>query len=237
MFHHSRHRTTPPHQRGYSLVEIAIVLAVIGTIIGVLWVAASRAWEYTRRERAREAIAITVANMRSYYGGQAGVPGALQGVPNFVQLDSQLLAANVIPNNLSRGPGAASCTTPNNLCADHPWGSYAGGVIDNAGTFNVCNWTLASGSFNCGSPFPNTFSSFFGVQLMGLSRANCFSVVETISSASEPTGLVEVNINGVNLMATGNPIQPVSDLAATNACKTQTDGNDYVIFVYRVVVN
>jgi type II secretory pathway pseudopilin PulG len=211
----------PPRRRkicGYTLTESAIVLGVIGIILGALWGAAATAWKYTQLEQAREVIAATVGNARSYFSGQAGVPST-----GYANLTSQLITANVIPNSLKRGALCAGLS-----CADQPLG---GGVADANGSFRVCYWSI--GNPNCtAAPPAGGFSPFFGVVVTQLSVKNCIALVETMSSATEPTGLVEININGTNQLAAGNVIQPISDAVVLAACNAAANT---ATFVYRVV--
>ena len=224
-------RPNPARSGGYSMVEIAIILGVISSVIGVLWIAASQAWEYTRREQVRETIATTVANARSYFGGQAGVPATW----DFTGLTNQLLLANVIPSSLQRPTNCGS-----NLCADNPWGSFTSGAPDPSGTFRVCNWAISPSSVSTSSTCTSAaagISPFFGISLTSLYRKSCVALVETMSSATEPTGLVDININGTNMVSapTQHAIQPVTDTDAANFCNAVADGSASVTFVYRVV--
>lgn len=215
--------------RGFSIVELAIVFAVIGLILGAVWVAAQTAWEYVRREQVREAITTTVANARSYFGGQAGVPNQ-----TFDILTNLMISTNVVPGSLQRQGGCGAVS-----CADNPWGSFSGGTQDTNGTFRLCNWTLGPGlteSSSC-STAPGGVSAFIGISMTGLYKRNCVSLVEMMSSATEPTGLVEININGSNLQALGKPIQPANDADVLLYCTpggTDT-GTGVVTLVYRIV--
>jgi prepilin-type N-terminal cleavage/methylation domain-containing protein len=229
--------------RGYSLVEVAIVLAVIGTIIGALWVAVGQAWDYSKREQAQEAIATTVNNTRAYFTGQAGAPNM-----GFGPLTSQLAFYNVIPASLLR---STSCTVTTCM-TDTPWGPFSGSPssLDPNGTFRVCNWPMGlpftTIPTTCPAAAPGGNSIFFGIALTGLTVKTCIALVETISGPSGPSGLIDVNINGLNMAAAATPIpvRPVPATAATNycACKAATgcsppavaDGNANVTFVYRV---
>jgi prepilin-type N-terminal cleavage/methylation domain-containing protein len=208
---------------GFSLIESAVVLAVIGVILGGVWVLADQAWEYAKRESAKEAIATTVANVRNYYAGQAGVANK-----GSAALTNDLLTANAIPISLSRG-AAALCG--GNLCADTPWGSASNGATDANGTFRVCNWSLVSA--NC--PAAPGISAFFAVILKGLTRKSCVALTEAVSGSTGPTGLVNVNINGFDMLALQKPFQPVAPSDATTYCESAVDGNATANFVYRVV--
>ena len=144
-------------------------------------------------------------------------------------LTNDLLSTNVIPSSLKRNVACSSY-----LCADNPWGSFSGGSLDTTGTFRVCNWAL--GSTSC-TGAPATVSAFFGVSLTGLYKKSCITITSAMSSATEPTGLVEININGTNVMASGKPIQPISDVDVINYCAPPSgiDGTSVVTFIYRVV--
>lgn len=210
--------------RGYSLIEIAIALSVVGIVLGALWEAAESAWEYARREQMREIMATTVANTRSYFSGQAGIPNM-----TYDNLTNLLLTVNVIPGSIKR---QAACSSL--LCADNLWGSYSGGALDANGTFRVCNWSL--GASGCGTA-PTGISPFFGISLTGLRKKYCTALAQTMSSAVEPTGLVEINLNGTNLLASGKPIQPTTDTDVINLCNpaSGTEGTSVATFIYRVV--
>lgn len=212
-----------PKTGGFSLVETAIVLAVIGGILGAVFMIATQAWEHVRRELAVEAIATTVANVRSYYGGQPGLPSKTSAA-----LTDQLLNSNVIPASLNRGTTCAG-----NACADNPWGSFNNGVRDSAGTFRVCNWSL--GASSC-PVTPAANSPFFGVVLSGLTQKSCIALVEAISGSGGPVGLVEVNISGTNLLASVKTIQPVSPSDAMTFCPLDNSGEGIgiITFIYRV---
>lgn len=216
--------TLPPKQRrtdGFSMTELAIVLGVVGIILSGLWAAVATAWEHTRREQVREAMATTIANARNYFAGQAGVSSL-----GYVALTKNLLAVNVIPNYLQRNGGCSG-----NACADHPWGN-----ADLNGTFRVCNWPLGATASDCSAATAvSPASAFIGISLTGLYTKQCIALVESISSASEPTGLVEISINGYNLLANGKTIQPVSDADVVAQCSKKTDNTNTAAFVYRIV--
>ena len=211
---------------GFTLTETAIVIGIMGAVLSALWVAVDRGWDYSKREQMKEDIRLTVEGVQGYAGAMNGVPDL-----GYVAMTSQLLAANVIPASMNRGQ-----TCSGNACADHAWGSTKGGAIDTEGTFRVCNWQLGS-STTCPSAKPGNSSPFFGIALTGLAKKNCVELVQAVSSPTGPAGLVEININGTNLVGAQHvPIRPVSVADATSYCTAATNGNGTVTFVYRVSV-
>ncbi len=227
MFRNQRISFRRYRQQAYSLIEIAIVLAIFGVVLGGLWVVAGQAWEYTKREQAREAIALTVSGVRDFYAAQAGVPNL-----GFPALSAQLLDANAIPHNLKRAAGCAGTS-----CADNPWGPIDAGTLHYLGTFRVCSWVFGV-STSCPQVAPGVVSGFFGIELTGLTKKSCIALVQSISSASGPSGLADVAINVTQnpstLVTLSKPIQPVTYTDATTFCTTADDGYGIVSFVYRL---
>jgi type II secretory pathway pseudopilin PulG len=207
---------------GFSLTELAIVMAAFGLILAGIWPLIALGQETARREQAFDQIQITVANVRGYYGGQAGMPNS--GGP---ALTAQLLANAAIPSYMQRTT-TSTCTNPNNLCADSPWGPNSSGVVDASGTFRVCNW--APGATACNTVTTGT-TAFFAVVVEGLSSSSCIGLAVRASSPAGATGLVEVNINGTDIAAgLGHAIQPVITADAASLCGTA--GGASISFVY-----
>lgn len=56
--------------RGFTLTEIAIVLGIIGIILGAIWAAAAMVYENNRTKQAREQTLTIINNWRSIYGSR-----------------------------------------------------------------------------------------------------------------------------------------------------------------------
>ena len=57
-------------RRGFTLTEIAIVLGIIGIILGAIWAAAAMVYENNRTKEAREQTLTIINNWRSIYGSR-----------------------------------------------------------------------------------------------------------------------------------------------------------------------
>jgi len=69
------HRRHGP--RGFTLTEIAIVLATIGLLVGGLWAVASDVWLSHRVRVTSQQLAATAQNIRSIYADLPGIKGTL----------------------------------------------------------------------------------------------------------------------------------------------------------------
>lgn len=97
--------------RGFSLIEAAIILGVIGLIVGAVWVVGSKVQRSTEITAAGQQLQIIVDNVRGLYlnqqqmtvdNTQATVNGAACGAANFT---SRLSCLGVFPDDMTGGPG------------------------------------------------------------------------------------------------------------------------------------
>ncbi|MFY9288932.1 MAG: type 4 pilus major pilin [Alphaproteobacteria bacterium] len=202
--------------RGFTLIELAIVLGVIGLVLGGLWATVSAVWEKTRQEKLYEEIFTIVKNVRSYYAGQAGISGS------FPALSTSLGNAGVFPGDMRR---TAGCTNGGAQCFDHPWATTA--LATPEGSFTICPWTVAG--VVCGAgPSP-----LFSIHLRDIPSEACINAVTKNSGTAAQPGLVDVVINGVSMVAAGGRLPPAVSLVRTNcAAVTTTPALD---FVYRII--
>jgi len=89
---------------GFNLIEAAIVLGIVGLVIGGVWVAASSAYSSLRVKTASEQILAIGQNVRSTYASATRDAAALT--------TGQAITAGLIPSNM-----LATATT-----ARTPWG-------------------------------------------------------------------------------------------------------------------
>jgi hypothetical protein len=83
-----------PYRRGFNLIEAAIVLGVVGLVIGGIWVAATAVNSNWQNSRTQQQIVQIVANSRSLFNRQS--------LPN-ADVTSALIAAGAIPSDMVQG--------------------------------------------------------------------------------------------------------------------------------------
>ena len=86
------------NQRGFTLVEVAIVLTIVGLVIGGIWLAASTVSNNQKKTALATDVLQIAQNIRNLYGNQSVTTG----------LDNAAaIAAGAIPANLVTGTGTA----------------------------------------------------------------------------------------------------------------------------------
>lgn len=91
-------------KRGFTLTEIAIVLGIIGLILGAIWVAAAAVYNNLRVSKANTAVLQIAQGVRSLYATSNNIGGN----PFAADLTPVMVNAGVIPSDLINGAGANS---------------------------------------------------------------------------------------------------------------------------------
>lgn len=86
-------------QRGFTLVELAIVLAIIGLVIAGIWTAAASVARRNRESKASQYLLEIVQNVRNLYAGQSSATGLTL---------ANAITAGAIPADMRSGTGAVN---------------------------------------------------------------------------------------------------------------------------------
>lgn len=210
--------------RGISLAETAIVLGVIGAMIGAIWIFTNSARERIKQEELAREIVSIVGNIRSYYRGQGAMPLDVSG--SYDNFTHYLASRNIIPIDMIRDRSAAI------LRADHPWGrKAANGVFLTYGGVAVCsniNSTFCPGSTQAFT----TDGSAFRIQIRGLSLESCINVTMKLGQeTSYLPGLINVLVNDQNLSI---PVRLVNARTACNSSPISPYTYSIIDLVYKI---
>ena len=154
--------------RGFTLTEIAIVLGIIGIILGAIWAAAAMVYENNRTKEAREQTLAIINNWRSIYGSRkVDVAGTgtdiTQLTVNNTFAPSEMIPVAGTSGGCAAGGSAATCFVTG------PW---------NNSQVNVTSYQANNG---------------VAVVYSGLSQTACNHFGNAIADAA---GLIQTTING-----------------------------------------
>lgn len=186
------------HKRaGFSLLEFAIVLAVIGIVLGALWGVVGMVRENIKREELTGQMTVIVSKIRDHYAGRACASLNFGCPLGSTPLTDYLFRQNVLLPEQLRDRLAGV------LVADHPWGATAD---DDS--------LLANGGIIVSSVGDGR--NAFQIQLLGLQESSCIAVAGSLSGASAPAGLISMTINGTGMAL---PVTPDA-AAGVGGCVT-----------------
>ncbi len=196
------------HKRaGFSLLEFAIVLAIIGIVLSALWGVVSMVRENIKREETSEQMTAIVGKIRDYYMGRPCISLSFTcGSSGDVLTDALFKSGLLLPEQL-RDRSASP------LVADTPWGASA------ADGSSLANGSLIVRSVGDGR-------NSFQVELLGLKESSCVALASSLSGAGAPKGLTAMTINGA---AQGLPTTPE---AAAGVCTTPSGATNTIIITY-----
>lgn len=220
-------RTNQPYnsrisRRGFSLLEMAIVLGIAGLIAGGIWVAASTAYFNYRVGKTMEQVQQIVDNIRDHYSAASVLPSMNYNV--FTQNEAR---ADVFPADTKTLPGVLPTTCqlgPDPCYFVNPWSSNGTGAVCGGGTICV-------GSNN-GSLFgPAVLGYNFVVKLRNLPGAACVEVARKMAGIWDEIGLTALGISTTNAVAAGTIFNvPPAVAAIIAACDAANPNHLFLEF-------
>ena len=169
------HLSSTGHQRkrGFTLTEIAIVLGIIGLILGAIWVAASAVYQNLRTSKATTELLTVAQAVRTMYATSASVDAGADMPAAFAAstvgaANATYIAAGVFPTDTLNTGNPATAT----IVTD-PW---SGGIAIVAAKATVASDSFAI-EFNkvpttaCITLFTGNTGTGRDVSLLGLTRA------------------------------------------------------------------
>jgi len=109
--------------RGFTLTEMAIVLGIIGIILGAIWAAAAQVYENNRTKMAVSEILTIVNNWRSVYANQRMDTGGAWLVMNTASIQNKFVPDEML--------------IPGTFNLSNPWNPYASVNIYTYDAWNV----------------------------------------------------------------------------------------------------
>jgi len=111
-------------KRGFTLTEIAIVLGIMGLVLGAIWVAAAGVYNNQRVNLATTSIMQIAQGVRALYA-----TSATTGYTTTADMTTALITAGAVPNNLVASSSTLTGPFPNGKSAVYSTGDGAGFVI------------------------------------------------------------------------------------------------------------
>jgi prepilin-type N-terminal cleavage/methylation domain-containing protein len=154
------------HRRGFTLTEIAIVMGIMGVILGGIWGAASMVYANKKTSQALQEIIVIVSSVRGVFTSGQILGGAQQ-------LSPMLINGGLVPSNM-----IGSCTGT-------PWGATWGGTAGCA----LSPWNTQVLIATQTGWLPNDTPNTFDVVIASLTNAQCASFAMQLIQQAAPNGL------------------------------------------------
>jgi prepilin-type N-terminal cleavage/methylation domain-containing protein len=176
-------------EHGFTLTEIAIVLGIIGLILGAIWVAAAAVYTNMRTSKTTTEMLSIVQNVRAMYA-TSGVVDPTADMSGFqIQSGTALtyIQAGIFPTDTLNGVGT------NATSAQDPWGGYI-------------NIEAAQ------NQIPN---DSFQVSFDQVPQQACISIITGSTGTGKDPGLIGVATAAVGTVPTAVSNTPLPVLAST----------------------
>lgn len=200
-------------QRGFSMIEFAVVLGIMGIVLAALWGTVSVVRENTKRDELASQIMLVVNKVRDFYMAKIQISDDA-GLSSLVEVTDYALRNNILLPEMIRDRTSAGLWV-----ADTPWGPLAAnGAL------------LPNGGFLIGIPAGSGLdpTQAFAVEIRGLTRSSCIALAPKLTGGG-PDGLLSASINGTNYTI---PISP--DVSSTACINPAVPNRNMIDLVYRL---
>jgi prepilin-type N-terminal cleavage/methylation domain-containing protein len=213
-------KTPWPAKRGFTLIEIAFVLGIIGLVISGIFAAASLATRRITSNEGSDELYLIAGNMRALYSGRN---------PSFASLNA-VRSLKAIPDALDfcfyTVPAVSQGVFPNEMVLPRPLQGAlpAPGAVANDpwSTAGVACSGVAGGSAQVGlaSTIPPPPAVQLVVRYNGIPQDGCADVLVRTSMPDANTGVRRIYVNGTlagDVSVNSLPLTSITAAAACNA--------------------
>jgi hypothetical protein len=207
---------TTRRRAAFTLLEIALVLAISGFIISVVWSAANSVWENYKVTTAMQQVIKSASNIRDDSAALQNWPAAWQSAG--FDITQTLDGLNLLPVEMRSNLAQPGATNMNHALTSS---SVANG------SFHVLTETNpVTGAWN-----------IFRVELQGLSQSGCVKFLMQTPLSDASMSIVRLTVNGTSeevvqsYTGTGgtpvwNPVLPFTSASASSWCSLTTPTNE-----------
>lgn len=197
---------------GFTLLEMAIVMAITGTVIGVLFAASSVVQNKIYINQAVDTLGQINVNMHNAFAGRATSYAALTppAAPDFAQTSftQTFISQGIVPYDLLSPSAAAGAPPCVGTIANNPWNSVEG-TCGGAATGTIFLSLVGS----VGNPVQ------FAVRFTNIGADACADLLVRTSLPGRETTLTRIDVGGNSFTSAARTL-PIDTITASGACPT-----------------
>ncbi|MEJ0061695.1 MAG: type II secretion system protein [Alphaproteobacteria bacterium] len=218
-------RRMPHRQRGFNLIELAIVLGVAGMLAGAIWLGARAVAHHHNINRAVDQLQQIVENVRDAYTNAAILPDE-----DYILFTQRVARKDVFPAETKLTPDAdpKTCGLGAPCYFAHPWSSDGAGSICGDGTICVS-----------ASPVANAFGNVnprYGITIMlrNLPQAACIDLGTKLLGVMDQVGLVGIGVDTGDAAIPGAIATPMPPTPTWLAASCTSANANRLYFAFRL---